>query len=164
MHHNINKRKHLYCCLQMTSGYILQMFQLDGRSTLCQMVQHGRYVICNSNERLLSFDLRDQIHVCSVSVGSNMSCCVVSADSKQLFTASENCSALCQLNVNDGYLTLIDRMLLAERLQGDRLHAMRLSPNDHLVLVRASRRLLVFRGTTIGRIMTIEVPTQVSVS
>jgi hypothetical protein len=87
-------------CVQIPSGIMQQIVMLDGTATVCSISPSGQYVLCNSNEFMMVYDLYTVEHVCTAPIAHRPSLLTFTHDGQRAYIACASELGLTILKMN----------------------------------------------------------------
>lgn len=132
------------CIASIESCQFLQIIGLDGKCDVCTISHDGKYVFCNSNEFLFTYNLYTLELVATFSIGFRPSCIVVSKDCMRAYLTNNFETKLMILHLNQGKVEMAYKSVLDKYMADDTIMDLRISPKDDMVLVRGLNNILVY--------------------
>ncbi|KAK3600452.1 hypothetical protein CHS0354_037858 [Potamilus streckersoni] len=132
------------CIADLTTCQFLQIIGLDGRCSVCEVTPGGRYVYCNSNEFILTYDMYSLEHICTLSVGYHPTALAFTKDGFRTFLANDKEAKLLVMHIHRGVVEMAYKTVLEQDMPDDKIVSLRVSPKDDLVLIQGKNNILVY--------------------
>ncbi|XP_012941866.1 NACHT and WD repeat domain-containing protein 2 [Aplysia californica] len=132
------------CVCEIPSGQVLHVITLDGKSDLCAMTPDGHRVFCNSNSFLVAYDVYSMRHLLTIPLGARPTRIIFTHDGLRAFLSNDKDTRLTIMHLSGDAIDMTYRAVLEEKMPGDRILELTISPNDALLLVRGAKTLLVY--------------------
>ncbi|XP_059172229.1 NACHT and WD repeat domain-containing protein 2-like isoform X2 [Physella acuta] len=151
------------CICAIPSGEVLHIIPLEGKARVCCITPDGRRVFCNSNAHLLAYDVYTLQHLLTVPIGCHPTTLLLTRDGLRAFISNDSDTRLTIMHLNGNQVDMTYRAVLEDRMPGDAILGLTVSPNDALLLIRGSKILLVYHRTSEKIIAAFSKPDDVPV-
>ncbi|XP_061175047.1 NACHT and WD repeat domain-containing protein 2-like [Saccostrea echinata] len=132
------------CIANIETCQFLQIIGLDGKCDVCTISHDGKYVFCNSNEFLFTYNLYTLELLSTFSIGFRPSCIIVSKDGLRAYLTNNIETKLMILHLNHGKVEMAYKSVLDKYMPEDTIMDLRVSPKDDMVLVRGLNNIVVY--------------------
>ncbi|CAG5117743.1 unnamed protein product [Candidula unifasciata] len=132
------------CVCEIPSGNVLSIIPLDGKSHVCSMTPDSNYVFCNSNNFLLAFDVYRHTHLLTVALASQPTHLVFSQDGLRAFIGSHGDAKITVMHLDGETVDMTYRLAFDDKMPGDVICNLTVSPDDSCLLFRGHKHLLVY--------------------
>lgn len=140
--------KSYLCIADLQKCRFLDMRGLEGKATICEITPDFKYVFCNSNETLVSYDLNTLEQFCNTTLEYRPSQVIFKKDVMRGFLINDVENKIYVMHLREGNLELIYKIVLTEYFQEDSMQNLTLSSNQELLLVRGKQNLLIYHVST----------------
>ena len=135
-----------YLCM---ASFETQNFQkvvnLGGKSNTIQIAQNQTYVLCNVGFNLVAYSSISQEQICSTELEYKPTALVINRTSNKVFLADEHSHIITVVQVTTaGRTMMVSKIALQKYLGGDRVCAIALSHDEHLLMIRGENKVLIY--------------------
>jgi len=147
------------CIASINECDFVKIICLEGKGSIVTISPNKKFVLCNIGNNVHAFSMGSYEQICLTQLDYKpTSLCLNKAGTKAYFCDdSSNIITVVSLTP-EGYTQMVSKISLQVPLQEDCILEVKLSNNENLLLVRASRNILVYDITTDKHLLHIRKP------
>lgn len=152
-----------HLCIASFDGQdFITVINLGRKGTILNISLNEKFIVCNSGYNVLVYSLDTFELVGSTQLEYKPTHLSIDAASGKAFISDESSHIVTIIHLSvDGYTQMISKIPLLRQLAGDRVMAITLSHNDHLLLTRGEDNIVVYDTTTDKVAVHVERPESV---
>lgn len=139
----VSADKSYLCIAELPGCTFLQIVELDNRATVCEITSDSNFVFCNSGHHMLTYNLYTLDHISTTALSYTPNSMALTHDGRRCYVSNEMENKLTTMHVIRGNVDVIYKSVLEDWMEGDKIHELKISPDDTMVALRGSHNLVV---------------------